>query len=170
MLKKKYQEQVAPELAKKFKYESKMLIPRLVKVVVSMGVSEAAKDRGVLEDHLSELALITGQRPLVTHARKSIANFKLREGQAIGAKVTLRKDRMWDFIHRFMYVDAPRIRDFRGFKRRTSIGIESQEIFHCLDLDKVKRTQGMNITFVTTAKTEEESLELMALLGIPFKK
>lgn len=168
-LKEKYEKEVRPALQEKFGYKNAMLIPRLKKVVVSMGITEAAKDKGVMEDHLNELGLITGQRPLTTCAKKSIANFKLREGQAIGAKVTLRRDRMWEFIDRFMYVDAPRIRDFRGFKRRTSLGIESQEIFHCLDLDKIKRTQGMNIQFVITGK-EEEALELMTLLGVPFKK
>lgn len=169
-LKKKYKEEVSPALQEKFKYKNSMLVPQLKKVVISMGVSEAAKDKGVMEDHLNELTLIAGQRPIATRAKKSIANFKLREGQTIGAKVTLRRNRMWEFIDRFIYIDAPRIRDFRGFKRRTSIGIESQEIFHCLDLDKIKRSQGMNITFVTTAKTEEEALSLMEFLGIPFKK
>ena len=175
-LQKQYQDEIRPELKKKFGYKNSMLVPKLTKVIVNMGVSEAVKDKGVLQDHLNELALITGQKAVATRAKKSVSNFKLREGQAIGAMVTLRGKRMYDFVDRFLNIDAPRIRDFRGFKRKGdgrgnySLGLESQEIFHGLNLDEVKRTQGMNITFVTTAKSDEECLAMLEMLGMPFRK
>jgi large subunit ribosomal protein L5 len=176
-LKKQYKEEIQTELQKRFGYKNSMLLPRIEKVVISMGVTEAVKDKGVLQDHLKELALIAGQRPVATKAKTSVSNFKLREGQAIGAMVTLRGKRMYDFIDRFLNIDAPRIRDFRGFKRRAdgrgnySLGLDSQEIFHSLNLDDVKRTQGMNITFVTSTKTtDEECLTILELFGMPFAK
>ncbi len=173
---KKYQDEIKSDLTKKFGYKNSMLVPKLLKVVVSMGVSEAVKDKGVLKDHLTELALITGQKPIATKAKKSVSNFKLREGQAIGAMTTLRGKRMYDFVDRFLNIDAPRIRDFRGFKRKGdgqgnySLGLDSQEIFHGLNLDEVKRTQGMNITFVTTATSDEECLAMLEMFGMPFSK
>ncbi len=174
--KEKYQKEIVPALKEKFSYKNAMLVPKLEKVVVNMGVTEAAKDKGVLQDHVKEMALLAGQAPVVTKARKSVAGFKLREGQPIGVMVTLRGKRMYDFVDRFLNIDAPRIRDFRGFKRKAdgqgnyTLGIDSQEIYHCLNLDEVKRTQGMHITFVTSAKTDEECLAMMELFGVPFKQ
>lgn len=175
-LRKQYTEEIKAEMTKRFGYKNVMLVPKLAKVVINMGVSEAVKDKGVLPDHLNELALIAGQKPVPTLAKISVSNFKLREGQAIGAMVTLRGSRMYDFVDRFLNIDAPRIRDFRGFKRKAdgrgnySLGLDSQEIFHGLNLDDVKRTQGMNITFVTTAKSDEECLAMLEMLGMPFSK
>jgi large subunit ribosomal protein L5 len=174
-LHKKYQEEVRDALQTRFSYLSKMLIPELKKIVISMGIAEATKDKNAVQDCIKELALISGQKPVVTRARKSIANFKLREGQAIGLKVTLRRKRMYEFLDRFSNIVSPRIRDFRGFKTNCdgrgcySLGLEEQQIFPELNLDEIKRTQGMNITFVTSAKTDEECVELLKMLGFPFK-
>ncbi len=174
-LKKKYLEEIVPELKKMHPERNAMQLPKLQKIVVSMGLSEALKDKNALGEHAQELALLTGQKPLVTKAKKSISNFKLREGQAIGLKVTLRKQRMYDFLDRFCNIVSPRIRDFRGFKTKgdgqgnLSIGLDDQQVFPEIDLDKVKRTQGMNITFVTTASNNDECVELLRLLGFPFK-
>jgi len=140
-----------------------------------MGIAEATKDKNALQDCLKEMASLSGQKPILTRAKTSVANFKLREGQAIGIKVTLRNKRMYDFFDRFCNIVSPRIRDFRGFSRRCdgkgnfSLGLEEQQIFPEINLDAVKRTQGMNITFVTTAKTDEECIELLSMLGLPFK-
>ena len=153
-----------------------MLVPKLKKIVINMGLAEATKDKNAIQDCLKELTLISGQKPVVTRARKSIANFKLREGQAIGAKVTLRRKRMYDFLDRFCNIVSPRIRDFRGFPIKCdgrgsySLGLTEQQIFPELNLDDVKRTQGMNITFVTSAATDAECAELLKLLGLPFKR
>lgn len=172
----RYRTDARKALQERFKYANPMEVPRLEKVVISMGVAEATKDRNVMQDCVRELALISGQRPVVTKSKKAIANFKLRKGQAIGAKVTLRRRRMYDFVDRFLNIAAPRIRDFRGFSAKGdgqgnfSVGVESQDIFAEVPLDEMKRSQGMNITFVTTAKTNEECLELMRLLGMPFRK
>ncbi|MCB1072056.1 MAG: 50S ribosomal protein L5 [Chlamydiales bacterium] len=175
-LKKRYQEEIKGELHKKFSYPNPMKIPALKKVVISMGVAEAIKDKNVMQDCVKELSLISGQKPLITRAKKSVANFKLREGQAIGLKVTLRGKRMYDFFDRFCNIVCPRIRDFRGFKKsgdkrgNYSLGLTEQQVFPELNLDEVKREQGMNITFVTSAENDEESLELLTQLGLPFKR
>ncbi len=174
-LQKKFEEVVKTALQDRFQYKNPMLMPVLKKVVISMGVAEATKDKNAMQDCVKELTLLSGQKPVLTRARKSIANFKLRQGQAIGTKVTLRKKRMYDFLDRFCNIVSPRIRDFRGFplkcdgKGNYSIGIEEQQIFPEINLDEVKRTQGMNITFVTTAKTDSECVELLKQLGLPFK-
>ena len=175
-LKKKYEEEVKPALKSKFSYDNTMRIPMLKKIVISMGVAEAIKDKNVMQDCMKELALISGQKPVMTKAKKSVANFKLREGQAIGLKVTLRGKRMYDFMDRFSNIVCPRVRDFRGFKKKGdgrscySLGLSDQQVFPELNLDEVKREQGMNITFVTNAETEEECLELLTLLDLPFKR
>lgn len=175
-LKKRYEEEVKETLKKKFSYSNPMNIPELKKIVISMGVAEAVKDKNVMQDCVKELALISGQKPIVTIAKTSVANFKLREGQAIGLKVTLRGKRMYDFFDRFANIVCPRIRDFRGFKRQGdkrggySLGLSEQQMFPEINLDEVKRDQGMNITFVTTAKNDEECLELLTQLGLPYKK
>lgn len=174
-LKKRYQEVVRPEMQKKFQYSNAMMMPRLLKVVISMGIAEAAKDKNAMQDCIQELTVLSGQKPIITKARKAISNFKLREGQAIGLKVTLRGMRMFDFIDRFFNIVCPRIRDFRGFESKCdgsgnfSLGLEDQQVFPEIDLDKVKRAQGMNITFVTNAASDDECVELLRLLGLPFK-
>ena len=173
---KKYREEVREALKKKFDHANMMLVPELKKIVVSMGIAEATKDKNAVQDCIKEIALLTGQKAITTKAKKSIANFKLREDQAIGLKVTLRKKRMYDFFDRFCNIVSPRIRDFRGFPLKCdgqgnySIGVEEQIIFPEINLDDVKRTQGMNITFVTTAKNDEECVELLRMLGFPFIK
>jgi len=175
-LKKKYLEEIKESLKKKFSYENPMKIPALKKIVISMGVAEALKDKNVIQDSVKELALISGQKPIVTRAKKSVANFKLREGQAIGLKVTIRGKRMYDFLDRFSNIVCPRIRDFRGFKKKGdgrgsySLGLSDQQMFPELNLDEVKRDQGMNITFVTSASKEDECLELLDKLGVPFER
>jgi len=175
-LKQKYDKEVREALQKQFGYSNPMMMPSLRKVVVSMGLAQASEDKGKFEAAVNELALITGQKPLITKSRKAISNFKLREGQQIGAKVTLRRQRMWDFTYRFIHIAAPRIRDFRGFEPRGdgrgnySLGIEDQLIFAEVPPDSVKRQQGMNITFVTSAQTEDEGLALMRLIGLPLKE
>ncbi|ANG66176.1 50S ribosomal protein L5 [Chlamydia gallinacea] len=175
-LKKLYTEEIRKSLQEKFNYKNAMQIPVLKKIVISMGLAEAAKDKNLFQSHLEELSMISGQKPLVTKARNSIAGFKLRAGQGIGAKVTLRGTRMYDFMDRFCNIVSPRIRDFRGFSREGdgrgcySLGLDDQQIFPEIDLDRVKRTQGMNITWVTTAKTNIECTTLLELMGLRFKK
>ena len=175
-LKKKYLEEVKPALIETWGYQNNMQVPKLIKIVISMGLSVALKEKNVLEDSMKELALISGQHPLVTRSRKAIANFKLREGQAIGLKVTLRGVRMFHFFDRFVHIVCPRIRDFRGFKKKGdgrgsySIGLSDHRVFPELNLDQVKREQGMNITFVTSAFNERECLDLLASLGFPFER
>jgi large subunit ribosomal protein L5 len=175
-LKKRYQEEIRGELQKKFSIPNPMKIPELKKIVISMGVAEAVKDKNVMQDAVKELALISGQKPIITRAKKSVANFKLREGQAIGLKVTLRGKRMYDFMDRFCNIVCPRIRDFRGFKKKGdkrgsySLGLSEQIVFPELNLDEVKREQGMNITFVTSANNDQESLELLTQLGLPYER
>lgn len=174
-LKQRYRNQVRKELQEKFKFKNSMLIPELKKVVVNMGIAEAAKEKSILPDHANELTMLTGQKPVQTKAKKAISNFKLREEQPIGLKVTLRGERMYDFLDRFFNLVCPRIRDFRGFntkgdgKGNYTLGIDDQQIFPEVDLDKVKRTQGMHITFVTSARDNDECVELLRLLGLPFK-
>lgn len=174
-LKKRYFNEVKTELQEKFGFENPMMIPRVLKVVINMGIAEASKEKNSIQDCINELAQLSGQRPIVTKARKAISNFKLREGQPIGLKVTLRGARMYEFMERFFNLACPRIRDFRGFPAKCdgrgnfSLGIEDQQIFPDINLDAVKRVQGMNITFVTTARNDEECIELLRLLGLPFK-
>jgi large subunit ribosomal protein L5 len=174
-LKKKYQEAIKQELLKKFSYSNPNMIPALEKVVINMGIAEASKDKSSIQACVNELTLLSGQKPIITKAKKAISNFKLREGQPIGIKVTLRGARMFDFIDRFFNIVCPRIHDFRGFPAKCdgrgnyTLGIEDQQIFPEINLDEVKKTQGMNITFVTTAKSDEECVELLRLLGLPFK-
>ena len=175
-LKEQYISKVIPSLQEKFTYKNSMMIPVLSSIIISMGVAEAAKDKNALQDCIRDLTMLSGQKPVMTHAKTSIANFKLREGQVIGLKVTLRGVRMYDFLDRFVNIVAPRIRDFRGFSKKCdgrgnySVGIEEQQIFPEVDLDKVKRTQGMNATFVTSAKTDEECIELLTGFGMPFTR
>lgn len=174
-LKEKYETEIAEALKEKFGYKNPMLIPGLRKIVISMGLGDALKDKNALEDARKELALISGQMPVPTRAKKSVANFKTREGQVLGLMVTLRKKRMWDFMNRFCNIVSPRIRDFRGFNIKCdgrgnySVGVSDQQIFPELNLDEVKRIQGMHITFVTSAQSDEECFELLKMLGMPFK-
>ncbi|MCH9632352.1 MAG: 50S ribosomal protein L5 [Chlamydiae bacterium] len=171
-----YKNQIVDKLKKKFSYTNIMQVPKVSKVIINMGIADALKDKNAVQDCISELTLISGQKPIVTKASKSISNFKLREGQGVGLKVTIRGQRMYDFIYRFVHVIAPRIRDFRGFKAKCdghgnySLGVDDQQIFPEINLDKVKRSQGMHITFVTSAQTDAECFELLKELGIPFKK
>lgn len=175
-LKKRYKEEACAALQEKFGYKNVMLIPQLKKIVISMGLAEATKDKNALQDCIKEMTLLSGQKPITTRAKKSIANFKLREDQAIGLKVTLRQKRMYDFFDRFCNIVSPRIRDFRGFPTKGdgrgnySLGLEEQIIFPEINIDSVKRSQGMNITFVTTAQNDAECQELLKLLGFPFKE
>ena len=176
-LKARYKAEVAPALQKQFNYSNVMQIPTLTKVVVNMGVGEAARDSKLIEGAIRDLTTITGQKPLVTRARKSIAQFKLREGQPIGAHVTLRNDRMWEFMDRLLAISLPRIRDFRGLspkqfdgKGNYTFGLTEQVVFPEIEQDKVDRPRGMDITIVTTATNDEEGRELLKLLGFPFKE
>ena len=176
-LKARYKEQVSPKLKSEFGYSNVMQIPSVTKIVVNMGVGEAAKDSKLIEGAVRDLALITGQKPIVTRAKKSIANFKLREGMPIGAHVTLRGDRMWEFLDRLLSVSLPRIRDFRGLspkqfdgKGNYTFGLTEQVVFPEIEQDKVDRPRGMDITIVTTATNDEEGRTLLKLLGFPFKE
>lgn len=173
----KYNNDVAPALKDKFKYKSPMQTPKLVKVVLNMGVGDAKEDAKALEAAVSELATISGQKPIVTKAKKSVANFKVREGMNIGCKVTLRGTRMYEFVDKLFNVTLPRVRDFRGINSNSfdgrgnfSMGVKEQLIFPEIDIDKIAKVRGMDITFVTTAKTDEEAKELLALLGMPFNR
>jgi len=174
-LKERYYKKVRGELLEKFSYKNPMMVPALKKVVISMGIAEASKDKNMMQDHINELTLLSGQKPIVVRAKKAISNFKLRENQPIGLKVTLRGKRMFDFVDRFCNISSPRIRDFRGLpvkcdgRGNYSLGLEDQYIFPELNLDLVKHAQGMNISFVTSAKSDEECIELLRLLGMPFK-
>ena len=176
-LKETYKSEVAPALHKQFGYDSPMGIPRVDKVVVNMGVGDAIQEPKTLDLAAEELATITGQKPSVTRARKSIANFKLREGMAIGCRVTLRGVRMWEFLVRLVNVALPRVRDFRGVSPKAfdgrgnyTLGIREQLIFPEVNMSKVKKVSGMNVCIVTTAKTDEESRALLGGLGMPFRK
>ncbi len=172
-----YQEQVVPALMKRFNYSSVMQVPRIEKIAINIGVGAATQDAKQLQAALNELELIVGQRPAVSRARKSIANFKLREGMPIGARVTLRRAHMYEFLDRFINIAAPRIRDFRGFSDKSfdgrgnyTIGIKEQIIFPEIDVDKVSKIQGMDVTFVTNANTDEEAHALLQEFGFPFRK
>jgi large subunit ribosomal protein L5 len=176
-LKGRYKSEIAPALKAKFGYKNVMQIPTLTKVVVNMGVGEAARDSKLIECAIRDLATITGQRPQVTRSRKSIAQFKLRENMPIGAHVTLRNDRMWEFTDRLLSIALPRIRDFRGLspkqfdgKGNYTFGLTEQVVFPEIEQDKIDRTRGMDITLVTTAKTDEEGRELLRALGFPFRE
>ena len=176
-LKGRYKSEIAPALKTKFGYKNVMQIPTLTKVVVNMGVGEAARDSKLIEGAIRDLATITGQRPQVTRSRKSIAQFKLRENMPIGAHVTLRNDRMWEFTDRLLSIALPRIRDFRGLspkqfdgKGNYTFGLTEQVVFPEIEQDKIDRTRGMDITLVTTAKTDEEGRELLRALGFPFRE
>ncbi len=174
---KKYNEEAAPHLQKKFGYKNIHQIPRLEKISINAGVGEAIQDSKVLDSVVSDLALVTGQKPVITKAKKSISNFKLRQGMKIGAKVTLRREKMWEFLDRFISVSVPRIRDFRGYSDKAfdgrgnySLGVKEQIIFPEINVDKIDKIRGMDITFVTSANTDEEAYELLLSLGFPFKK
>ena len=172
----KYTNEVAPALMEKFSYKSAMQIPKLVKVVINIGLGEAKDNPKVVDAACGDLEKITGQKPIVTKARKSVANFKLREGMNIGCKVTLRADRMYEFVDRLFNVALPRVRDFRGInpngfdgRGNYSLGIKEQLIFPEIDYDKIDKIRGMDINFVTTAQTDEEARELLKLMGAPFR-
>ena len=176
-LKKKYQDEVISQLMEKFQYASIMQVPKLQKISVSQGIGQASSDKKLTDTAVEELSIITGQRAVKTKAKKSIANFKLREGMPIGARVTLRNERMFEFLDRLINVALPRVRDFRGINPKSfdgrgnyTMGVTEQIIFPEIDLDKIPRITGMDITFVTSAKTDAEALELLTLLGLPFKQ
>ncbi|MCQ2802367.1 MAG: 50S ribosomal protein L5 [Bacilli bacterium] len=173
----KYQGEVRQALLEKYKYQSVMQIPGIEKIVINIGVGDATVDAKRLDEAVAELAQITGQKPVVTRAKKSVASFKLREGQAIGCKVTLRGIRMWDFLDKLVSIALPRVRDFRGVSKNAfdgrgnyTLGIKEQLIFPEIDYDKVGKVRGMDIVIVTTAKTDEEAYTLLDLLGMPFHR
>lgn len=175
-LKQKYKSEIQQKLQEEFGYSNVMQIPGLVKVVVNTGVGEAARDSKVIEGAVNDLTLITGQKPIVTRARKSIAQFKLREGQAIGAHVTLRGDRAWEFLDRLISLALPRIRDFRGLSGKQfdghgnyTFGLQEQSVFHEIDQDKIDRVRGFDITIVTSADTDDEGRAFLRHLGFPFR-
>ena len=176
-LKDYYKSEVAPALMKKFEYKSVMQIPKLDKIVINVGESEARDNAKVIDAIITDLSAITGQKAIACKARKSVANFKLREGMNIGAKVTLRGDRMYEFLDRFFNIALPRVRDFRGINPNSfdgrgnySLGIKEQLIFPEIEYDKIDKVRGMDICFVTTANTDEEARELLKLMGAPFAK
>ncbi len=176
-LKETYKNDIAPALMKKFGYKSVMQIPKLDKVVINVGCGEARDNAKVIDAIINDLSAITGQRPVVCKARKSVANFKLREGMNIGAKVTLRGDRMYEFVDRLFNVALPRVRDFRGINANSfdgrgnyNMGLKEQLIFPEIDYDKIDKVRGMDLCFVTTATTDEEARELLTLMGAPFAK
>lgn len=176
-LKEKYDNEIVKTLMEKFHYSSVMQVPKIEKIVINMGVGDAVQNAKALDDAVEELAAISGQKPIVTRAKKSIAGFKLREGMPIGAKVTLRGERMYDFLDKLINVSLPRVRDFRGVSTKAfdgrgnyTLGIKEQLIFPEIDYDKVNKVRGMDIVIVTTAETDEESRELLAQLGMPFQK
>ena len=176
-LKTRYREEIAPALSSQFGYANPMQVPGLTKIVVNMGVGDAARDSKLIEGAIRDLATITGQKPAVTKARKSIAQFKLREGMPIGTHVTLRGDRMWEFLDRLLSLALPRIRDFRGLSPKQfdgngnyTFGLTEQSMFHEIDQDKIDRVRGMDITVVTTAANDDEGRALLRQLGFPFKE
>src|SRR3954453_4107306 len=176
-LKERYRNEIVAKLREQFNYTNPMQVPGLVKIVVNMGVGEAARDAKLIEGAVRDLALITGQKPEVRKATKSIAQFKLREGMPIGARVTLRNDRMWEFLDRLVSIALPRIRDFRGLSPKQfdgngnyTFGLNEQSMFHEIDVDRVDRQRGMDITVVTTASNDDEGRALLRALGFPFKE
>ena len=177
ILRETYKKEVIPEMMKKFNYKSVMEVPKLDKIVINIGLGDIKDDPKTLEGAIKDLSAITGQKPIVTKSKKAIAAFKLRAGANIGVKVTLRKGKMYDFAYKFFNVALPRVRDFRGVSNDSfdgrgnySIGIKEQLIFPEIEYDKIDKVRGMDIIFVTTAKTDEEARELLSLLGMPFKK
>ncbi len=176
-LKEKYEKEVVPALMREFGYKNIMEVPRITKVVLNMGLGEAVQEPKVIDKAMEDLALIAGQRPYVRRAKKSIAAFKLRKGMPIGVAVTLRKNRMWEFLDRLMNLALPRVRDFRGVSDSSfdgrgnyTLGLKEQIIFHEIDYDKVDKVRGLSVTVVTTAETDEEARALLAKLGMPFVK
>lgn len=176
-LKEKYQTEIMPALLSKFNYKSVMQVPKVEKVIINMGVGEAVANAKTLDSAIEDLQLISGQKPVVTRAKKSIAGFKLREGMPIGAKVTLRGERMYYFLDKLMNVSLPRVRDFRGISSKAfdgrgnyTLGLKEQLIFPEIEYDKIESVRGMDIVVVTSAKTDEEARELLTLMGMPFRK
>jgi large subunit ribosomal protein L5 len=176
-LKEKYLKEVVPALMEKFNYKNIMEVPAIEKIVINMGVGDAVQNSKLLDSAVEELTAISGQKPVITRAKKSIAGFKLREGMPIGTKVTLRKERMYEFLDKLISVSLPRVRDFRGVSPKSfdgrgnyTLGVREQLIFPEVDYDKVNKVRGMDIVIVTTAKTDEEGRELLTLLGMPFRK
>ena len=172
----RYTEEIVPKLMEKFEYKSVMEVPRLVKICMNQGVGDATQDKKLIDHALSEMTMIAGQKAVPTKAKKSVSNFKLREGMTIGSRVTLRSNRMYEFLDRLIAVALPRVRDFRGISDKSfdgrgnyTLGVKEQIIFPEINLDKINRISGMDISFVTTAKTDAEALELLKLLGLPFK-
>ena len=172
-----YKDEIIPKLKEKFKYSNIMQVPKLDKIVVNMGVGDAVQDSKILDEAVKELETITGQKASIRAAKKSISNFKLREGMKIGAKVTLRKERMYEFLDRLVNVALPRVRDFRGISDKSfdgrgnyTLGIQEQIIFPEINVDKITKVLGMDVTFVTTAKTDAEAFELLSAFGVPFRK
>ncbi|MCP8618034.1 50S ribosomal protein L5 [Salirhabdus salicampi] len=175
--KEKYEKEIVPSLMEKFNYDSVMQVPKVEKIVINMGVGDAVQNAKALDNAVEELSLITGQKPVVTRAKKSIAGFRLREGMPIGAKVTLRGQQMYEFLQKLIAVSLPRVRDFRGISNKAfdgrgnyTLGIKEQLIFPEIEYDKVSKVRGMDIVIVTTANNDEEARELLAQLGMPFKK
>jgi large subunit ribosomal protein L5 len=175
-LKEKFQKEVVPALTERFKYRNPMQVPKIEKVVINMGVGDAVAEPKALDAAVGDLTLIAGQKPVVTRAKKSIANFKIRQGMAIGTKVTLRGNRMYEFLDKLFNVSLPRIRDFRGLPARAfdgrgnyTLGLKEQLIFPEIDYDKIDKVRGMDVVLVTTAKTDEEASELFRLMGMPFR-
>ena len=173
----RYRSEIAPEMMKTFGYKNKMEVPQLEKIVINIGLGEGAQDVKFLEAAVAELAMITGQRPVITKAKKAIANFKIRTGSSVGCKVTLRRARMYEFLDRMIAVSIPRIRDFRGLSTNSfdqggnyAFGLDEQLIFPEVDVDKVTKVHGMDIIICTTAKTRDEAYDLLRLMGIPFAK
>ena len=176
-LQKKYNEEIVPSLREKYNYKSVMAIPKLEKIVVNMGVGDATSNSKLLDAAVSDLKAITGQQPIVTKAKKAVANFKVRQGQGIGCKVTLRGDNMYNFLDKLISITLPRVRDFRGISPKSfdgrgnyTLGLTEQLIFSEIDYDKVVKVRGMDIVFVTTAHTNEEALDLLKGFGMPFRK
>jgi len=175
-LKDHYEKEVVPALIKIFDYKNRMQVPRLEKIVINMGLGEAIQNIKILDSAVQELSLITGQKPVITKARRSIATFKLRQGMSIGCSVTLRKERMYEFFDRLVNINLPRVRDFRGISPKSfdgrgnfALGLKEQIIFPEIDYDKIDKIRGMNIVFVTTAKTDDEARQLLKLMGVPFR-
>ncbi len=175
-LQKKYREEVVPKLMEEFKYKSLMEVPRIAKVCLNQGLGDVTQDKKIVDDALEEMSIIAGQKAVPTKAKKSVSNFKLREGMTIGSRVTLRKIRMYEFLDRFITVSLPRVRDFRGISDKSfdgrgnyNMGITEHVIFPELNMDKINKIKGMDVTFVTTAKTDAEAYALLKYLGLPFK-
>lgn len=172
-----YEAQIVPEMTKKFSYTNKLAVPKLEKIIINMGVGEARENAKVLDGAVRDMSIISGQKPVVTKAKKSIANFKLREGMAIGCKVTLRGERMYEFLDKLMNISLPRVRDFRGVSKTAfdgrgnyTLGVKEQIIFPEINYDKVNKVRGMDVVIVTTANTNEEGAALLSEMGMPFKK